>query len=92
MIDTEWGDIAIQEARRLSGSGAYRGLVERYIKVQTSTTGSPPQVIADITAKALSTFNPKARYHAGKMAGPVLFFGWPLSDRMFDKLAMASFK
>jgi NAD(P)-dependent dehydrogenase (short-subunit alcohol dehydrogenase family) len=92
IIATGWGDIAIEEAQRLSGTGAYRDLLAKYVKVQTSSKGSPPEVIARLVLRALNAARPKPRYHAGQMAGPVLFLRWLLSDRMFDRLVMAPFR
>jgi len=91
-IDSEWAGIAIREAERLSGKGAYRGLLEKYVKIQKSVKGSPPNVISDLILKALSARRPKTRYHAGQLAGPILFLRRHLPDRMFDRLVMSSFR
>lgn len=92
IIESEWGDIAIREAERLSGKGAYRDLLEKYVRVQKSSKGSPPDVISDLILKALSARRPKTRYHAGQMAGPILFLRRHLSDRLFDWLVMIPFR
>ena len=92
IIATEWGGIAVEEAQRLSGKGAYRDLLTKYVKIQTASKGSPPEVIARLVIKALNAVRPKARYHAGQMAGPILFLRWLLPDRMFDRLVMMSFR
>lgn len=92
IIATEWGGIAVEEAERLSGKGVYRELLAKYLKVQTSSKGSSPEVIARLVVKALNASRPQARYHEGQMAGPILFLRWLLSDRMFDRLVMASFR
>src|ERR1700694_1327968 len=36
-IESEWGGIAIREAERLSGKGAYRSLLAKYVKLQTNS-------------------------------------------------------
>jgi NAD(P)-dependent dehydrogenase (short-subunit alcohol dehydrogenase family) len=92
LIESEWGSIAIREAERISGKGAYRNLLEKYVKVQKNSKGSPPDVISDLILKVLRSRRPKARYHAGSMAGPILFLRRHLSDRMFDWLVMTSFR
>ena len=47
---------------------------------------SDPSVIADLVLKAITTPRPRARYHGGHMATPVLFLRWLLTDRMFDQV------
>jgi hypothetical protein len=92
LIESEWGGIAIREAERLSSKGAYSSLVAKYVKVQTSAKGSPPDVISELILKALGARRPKTRYHAGKMAGLVLSMRRHLPDRIFDHLIMSSFR
>jgi NAD(P)-dependent dehydrogenase (short-subunit alcohol dehydrogenase family) len=92
IIATEWGDIALKEAERLSSKGAYRDLLAKYVKVQTSSQGSSPAMIARLVVKALKATQPKARYYAGKFAGPILFLRWLLPDGVFDRLVMMPFR
>jgi hypothetical protein len=42
--------------------------------------------------KAITVKNPKTRYHAGYMAGMILFMRKILSDKQFDKMIMSQFK
>ncbi len=86
-VETEWGGIAHDEARRHSGSGAYAPMIERFAKLQSSGKRlAAPQVIGNILVKALRAKQPRARYHGGTMAGPLLFLKNWLSDRMLDRL------
>jgi NAD(P)-dependent dehydrogenase (short-subunit alcohol dehydrogenase family) len=89
---SEWGSIAIREAQRVSGAGVYRDLLAKYVKIQTNTKGTPPDLISKLILKALHARRPKTRYHAGQLAGPILFLRRHLSDRLFDRLVMAAFR
>jgi NAD(P)-dependent dehydrogenase (short-subunit alcohol dehydrogenase family) len=92
-IQSEWADIAAEEAERLSGRGVYAGLVAKLRKLQASQSkGSAPRVISDLIVKALKARKPKTRYHAGFMASPVLFLRSLLSDRMFDRMLMLALR
>lgn len=86
-IETEWQGIAAEEAERYSAKGAYAGLVQKFRKAQARQRKMPPpRVISDLIAKALKAKRPKTRYHAGMLAGPMLFLRRHLSDRMFDRV------
>jgi NAD(P)-dependent dehydrogenase (short-subunit alcohol dehydrogenase family) len=89
---SEWGGIAIREAQRISGKSVYRDLLAKYVKIQTNTKGTPPDLISKLILKALNARRPKTRYHAGQLAGPILFLRRHLSDRMFDRLVMSAFR
>jgi NAD(P)-dependent dehydrogenase (short-subunit alcohol dehydrogenase family) len=90
-IESEWEGIAGEQAERLSGQGAYRGMVAKFRGLQ-GRKAPPPSVISRLVAKALSAKRPATRYHGGLMAGPLLFLRRRLSDRMFDRLVMTAFK
>ncbi|MNG34418.1 short chain dehydrogenase [compost metagenome] len=45
---------------------------------------SPPELIADTIAKAVSASRPKTRYAVGFGAKPMIFMRRLLSDRAFD--------
>ncbi|MFZ4878405.1 oxidoreductase [Janthinobacterium sp. Mn2066] len=85
-VESEWAGIATQEASRYSAQGAYAGLVKGFGKIQENTGQAPTRVISDLIVKALKAKQPKARYHGGVLAAPLLFLRWILSDRMFDRL------
>ncbi len=90
-IESEWSEIAADEAERYSGQGAYSDLVTKYRKMR-SRKGPPPRVISDLIVKALNAKQPATRYHGGGLAGPLLFMRRWLSDRGFDKVIMSAFR
>ena len=86
-IRTEWGDIAGEAMRELSGSGPYADLVrglERMFE-QEYERGSGPEVIADTILEAITARRPKTRYASGARAGTALLVRRLLSDRMLDR-------
>ncbi len=86
-IETEWAAVATEEAERYSAKGAYAGLAEKIRKAQARQRKMPPPgVITDLIVKALKARHPRTRYHAGELAGPMLFLRRHLSDRMFDRV------
>lgn len=91
-VESEWSGIAAEEAERISGKGAYGGLAAKMKTMQASQKGAPPKVISDLIVKALKARTPRTRYHAGAMAGSMLFLRRWLSDRMFDRLIMLALR
>ena len=88
-IETEWGPIAFGSAQEYSAQGAYGSLVTAMMNSPIlKRTMPPPKVITDLLLKALKSKRPRARYHGGYMAGPILFLKWLLPDRMMDLLLM----
>lgn len=91
-VETEWGGIAADEARRHSGTGAYAPMIEKFAKLQSGSKKlAAPRVIGNLLIKALQSKRPSARYHGGTMAGPLLFLQAWLSDRMLDRMIGAMF-
>ena len=92
-VQSEWSGIAAQEAKRFSSDGVYAPMVSTMEKFRDGKLKeAPASVISDLVIKALTARTPKARYHGGTLAGPMLFFRRWCSDRMFDKLIMSAFK
>jgi NAD(P)-dependent dehydrogenase (short-subunit alcohol dehydrogenase family) len=88
-IETEWGPIAFGSAEEYSGQGAYGPLVKVMMNSPIlKRKMPPPKVITDLLLKALKSNRPRARYHGGFMAGPILFMKWLLPDRMMDLVLM----
>jgi NAD(P)-dependent dehydrogenase (short-subunit alcohol dehydrogenase family) len=88
-IETEWGPIAFGSAEEYSGQGAYGQLVKVMMNSPIlKRKMPPPKVITDLLLKALKSKRPRARYHGGFMAGPILFMKWLLPDRMMDLVLM----
>ena len=89
-IKTEWAGIAADKLRATSSHGAYAAQAKA---VGASMAGeanakrmSPPQLIADTIAKAVTARRPKTRYAVGFGAKPLIFMRGLLSDRAFDGL------
>lgn len=92
-IESEWSTIATEEAERYSAKGAYAGLVATFRRSTVRQRKMPPpRVISDLIVKALRAKRPRTRYHAGMMAGPMLFLRRHLSDRMFDWVIMMAMR
>lgn len=86
-VASEWAGIASEEALRHSGTGAYAGLANKFNDLQKQITNNPgPKVISDLVIQALKARRPKARYHGGFLAAPMLFLRYVLSDRLFDRM------
>jgi hypothetical protein len=89
-IKTEWGDIAAQHLRRVSGNGAYADQAAAMAKSLGSEANarraSPTSVIANAIGKAVTAQRPKARYAVGFGAKPMIATRRILPDRGFDKL------
>ncbi|MBP5077106.1 oxidoreductase [Pseudomonas chlororaphis] len=89
-IKTEWADIAAQKVVETSGRGPYAPQAQAMARSMVGETSrkyqSPPQVIADTIARAVSARRPKTRYAVGFGAKPLIFLRRLLSDRAFDGL------
>jgi NAD(P)-dependent dehydrogenase (short-subunit alcohol dehydrogenase family) len=87
-IKTEWADIAADKLRAMSGAGAYASQAHAMAKSMVGDASrkrqSPPELIANTIAKAVSTHHPKTRYAVGFGAKPMIFLRRILSDRAFD--------
>lgn len=92
-IESEWSDIAVGEAERISATGAYAGLAERLRRAHARLGKAPPaSIISDLVVAALKAKRPRTRYVGGMLARPMLFFRRWLSDRMFDRLIMSALR
>lgn len=96
-IATEFGDVMVAPMLERSGSGPYSPMAQAMAKtVQDSYdkpgAASPPSVIANVVRKAIRADRPRTRYAAGKLAKPMLFLRWLVSDRIFDRLVMSQVK
>jgi NAD(P)-dependent dehydrogenase (short-subunit alcohol dehydrogenase family) len=92
-IESEWSGIAADEAERFSGRGPYADYVTKFRNGQDRLgKNPPPRVISDLIVKALNAKRPSARYHGGRLAGPLLFLRRVLSDRMLDGVIMSAFR
>jgi NAD(P)-dependent dehydrogenase (short-subunit alcohol dehydrogenase family) len=87
-IKTEWGEIAAEALLAASGSGAYADQAKAMARSlgadATSRLRSPPTVIANAIAKAVTARRPKTRYAVGFAAKPLIGLRRLLPDRAFD--------
>jgi NAD(P)-dependent dehydrogenase (short-subunit alcohol dehydrogenase family) len=96
-IKTEWSGIAAEGLVKTSGGSAYADQAHNGAAVLSMADGnprlvSPPSVIANAIAKAVSARRPRTRYAVGGGAKPVLFARRMLSDRAFDALVTRAFR
>jgi short-subunit dehydrogenase len=92
-VKTEWGGIAYDHAIKRSGTSAYSEITAKAkVMREKGDKNSEPTLIAQLIRTAIAAKNPRARYSAGFMAGPVLFLKRWLSDGAFDKLIMNQLK
>jgi NAD(P)-dependent dehydrogenase (short-subunit alcohol dehydrogenase family) len=87
-IRTEWGGIAADKLKEASSGGPYARQADAVAASLSSEANarrsSPPTVIADAIAKAVTARRPKTRYAVGYGARPIIFMHDVLPDRAFD--------
>lgn len=87
-IKTEWAGIAADKLSQTSGRGPYalqaNAMAQSMIGEASVNRQSPPQIIVDTIAKAVTASKPKTRYAIGFGAKPMIFMRGILSDRVFD--------
>jgi NAD(P)-dependent dehydrogenase (short-subunit alcohol dehydrogenase family) len=91
-IRTEWGQIAADNLRAVSGDGPYADLAERTARTLAdssrpdATLVSDPSVIARTVVRAAMARRPRTRYAVGAGAKPLILGRTLLPDRAFDRL------
>jgi NAD(P)-dependent dehydrogenase (short-subunit alcohol dehydrogenase family) len=89
-IKSEFLDIAASGLQATSGNGPYadrvKSMLASFTNPRMMSMQSPPQVIADVIARAATVKQPKTRYVAGFGARPLVTLRRLLSDRAFDSL------
>ena len=96
-IKTEWGDIASESLLQTSGGGAYAKQAKAVANVFEASVrnpkrASPPTVIADAIAAAVTSRRPKTRYVVGSGARPLLLARRVLTDRGFDRMLALGYR
>ncbi len=93
-IQTEWGDIAMDGLKKISGEGPYADMVSKVVGGLEASKDklTAVEVLGKEIAKAASENKPKTRYLKGYMAKPLVTLRRWLSDSMFDKLLLSQFK
>jgi NAD(P)-dependent dehydrogenase (short-subunit alcohol dehydrogenase family) len=87
-IRTEWGGIAAEKLRTVSGAGPYaeqaKVMAESLNSEASRRRQSPPTLIADTIARAVTARHPRTRYAVGYGAQPLIFLHNVLPDRAFE--------
>ncbi|MGW6283332.1 oxidoreductase [Kribbella sp. NPDC055071] len=87
-IRTEWGGIAAGNLRKTSSSGPYAAQADAMAGSMDSEASerrnSPPEVVADTIAAAVSARHPRTRYATGFAAKPLIALRHLLPARAFD--------
>ncbi len=86
-VITEWGGVAMENARRVSGSGPYAPIVRAASPIFTNETGAQSaDGVATVICRAAVARRPKIRYATSPAAKIILRLRWILSDPAFDWL------
>jgi short-subunit dehydrogenase len=96
-IDSEWGDIAMGNALKVTKDEAYKKIVQNVQKALDSAKkmknkNAKPEIIADLIYKAITANKPKTRYSGGFLAGITLFMRKILTDKQMDKIILSQMK
>lgn len=87
-VKTEWGGIAADNARKVSGDGPYGPIAHAFANAATSAQiekiSAEPTEIAALITRISATRKPRARYVAPVSGRLMLFLRWTLNDRLFD--------
>ncbi len=93
-IQTEWGEIAMEHLKKVSGNGPYANLANKVIESsgKSSEKLTPVDVLGREIAKAAIRKKPKTRYLKGYLAKPLVGMHKWLSDKTFDKMILSQLK
>jgi NAD(P)-dependent dehydrogenase (short-subunit alcohol dehydrogenase family) len=87
-IQTEWGGIAAEKVRAVSGTGPYaaqgNAVADSLSSESTRRRSSPPELIGKTIARAVTARRPRTRYAVGYGAKPMIFLHEILPNRWFD--------
>ena len=90
---TEWTGVALDNARKVSGSGPYAVFLDGAAAMFTRERGQQSaDECGDVIVNASTVANPKARYATSPAARIILVLRWILSDAAFDGLLGRVFK
>lgn len=93
-IQTEWGEIAMEHLKKVSGKGPYENLANKVLagSAKSNAKLTPVEVLGREIAKAATHKNPKTRYLKGYLAKPLVNMRKWLSDKTFDKIILSQLK
>ncbi len=84
---TEWPGVALDNARKVSGSGPYAPILDGTSALFTSEQGQQSaDDCASAIVRAATVAKPRARYATSPAAHVILFLRWLLPDVAFDGL------
>ena len=92
VIDTEFAEVVSGPMLKRSGSGPYAALAAKVAegtRRMYESGATPPSVIADLIAKAITARRPRTRYVAGRYARMLMATRKWLGDRVYDRAVMA---
>ncbi len=90
---TEWPQIAMDNAKTVSGAGPYGPILEAAKPMFLTTSGAQTSdACADVIVKAILANKPRARYRTSPAAKVIVGLRWLLNDAMFDALLSNVFK
>ncbi|MEV6039335.1 oxidoreductase [Nonomuraea sp. NPDC052116] len=87
-VKSEWGGIAAQKVRAVSGTGPYapqgNAVADSLSSEANERRLSAPELIAKTIVKAVKARRPRTRYAVGFAAKPMIFLHGVLPNRTFD--------
>ncbi len=92
-IETEFGQVAFEPMLERAKGSPYEQMTRKVAEgVARAGKLSPPSVIANTIAEAVSAKRPRTRYRRGKFAKPMVWLRTYLGDRAFDRILMSQVK
>lgn len=95
-IKTPWGEIAAENLRKTSGTGAYarfaNSVAENLKKMYSGNQLTDVDVLGQTIAKAATDKKPRTRYVKGYMAKPAIAIRKWFGDNVYDKVIMSQIK
>ncbi len=95
-IKTPWGQIAMDNLRKTSGTGAYATFANKmatsFEKMNAGNQLTDVDVLGKTIAQASTDKKPKTRYVKGYMAKPAMAIRKWFGDKVFDKIIMSQAK
>lgn len=93
-IKTEWGGIAMENLKKVSGNGPYAKMTNQVVAALDNggSNLSPVELLGKEIAKASTEAKPKTRYLKGYMAKPLVALRKWVGDRTFDNILLSQFK
>lgn len=93
-IQTEWGEIAMENLKKVSGNGPYAYLANKVVENlgKYNDKLTPVEILGREIAIAATHKNPKTRYLKGYLAKPLVSLRKWLSDKTFDKMILSQIK